>query len=129
MKKMNHDTIPNDTPGCTNPSDYKKSTALLDSAASLTLLQQEAVYILAKAQELAKTLGTPNGSPMSTKKTIELLLSKWPAKARKGYTVPNITNNLVSVAKLCDADCTVFFHRHGTKINYEGEIIGRGWRD
>ena len=66
---------------------------------------------------------------MSTQKTIELLLPKWPEKARKGYTVPNITNNLVSVAELCDADCTVFFHRHGVDINYEGEIIGRGWRD
>ena len=66
---------------------------------------------------------------MSTQKTIELLLPKWPKKARKGYTVPNITNNLVSVAELCDADCTVYFHQHGVDINYEGEIIGRGWRD
>ena len=66
---------------------------------------------------------------MSTQKTIELLLPKWPKKARKGYTVPNITNNLVSVAELCDADCTVYFHQHGVDITYEGEIIGRGWRD
>ena len=66
---------------------------------------------------------------MSTQKTIELLLPKWPEKARKGYTVPNITNNLVSVAELCDAGCTVFFHEHGVDIEYEGEVIGRGWRD
>ena len=89
----------------------------------------QAVYKLAKVQEQAKILGTPNGSTMSTQKTIELLLPKWPEKARKGYTVPNITNNLVSVAELCDAGCTVFFHEHGVDIEYEGEVIGRGWRD
>ena len=66
---------------------------------------------------------------MQTQKTIELLLPKLPTNARKGYTVPNITNNLVSVAELCDAGCTVFFHKHGVDISYEGEIIGRGWRD
>ena len=43
--------------------------------------------------------------------------------------MPNITNNLVSVAELCNAGCKVFFHEHGVNIEYEGEIIGRGWRD
>ena len=33
------------------------------------------------------------------------------------------------MAELCDADCTVLFHRHGVNIDYDGEIIGRGWRD
>ncbi len=121
--------MPVDTPDCTNTTDYKKSTLFLNSAASLTLLQQEAVYKLAKVQELAKILGTPNGSPMRTRKTIELLLAKWAPKTRKGYTVPNIINILFSINKLCDVDCTVFFHRHGTKINYADKIIGRGWRD
>ena len=66
---------------------------------------------------------------MHTNKTIELLLPKLPPSARKGYTVPNITNNLVSVAELCDAGCTVFFHMHGVDINCDGETIARGWRD
>ena len=127
--KFNHNTIPKDNPGCTNPPNYKNTTAFIDSAASLTLLQQQAVCKLALVQERNKTLGTPNGSEMQTSKTIELLLPKLPPPARKGYTVPGITNNLVSVAELCDAWCTVFFHKHGVDISYEGEIIGRGWRD
>ena len=113
ISKSNHNTIQFDTPGCTNPPDYKKSTAFLDSTASLTLLQQQAVCKLAQVQEASKTLGTPNGNAMQTNKTIELLLPKLPTKARKGYTVPNITNNLVFVAELCDARCTVSFHMHG----------------
>ena len=119
-----------ETPGCTNPTDYKKTTAFLDSAALLTLLQQQAVYRLARVQEEAKNLGTPHpGATMRTQKTIELMLPKLPLRTRKGYTVPNITNNLVSVAKLYDAGCAVFFHQHGVDITYEGEIIGKGWRD
>ena len=106
IDKLNHDIIPKDNPGCTNPTDCKKTTAFIDSAASLTLLQQQAVCKLALVQERNKTLGTPNGSQMQTSKTIELLLPKLPLPARKGYIVPGITNNLVSVAELCDAGCT-----------------------
>ena len=127
--EINHNIIPKDNPGCTNPPNYKNTTAFIDSAASLTLLQQQAVYKLALVQERNKTLGTPNGSAMQTSKTIELLLPKLLPPARKGYTVPGITNNLVSVAELCDAWCTVFFHKHGVDIGFKGETIGRGWRD
>jgi len=126
---LNHDTISINTPGCTNPPDYKKSTAFLNSAALLTLLQTNAIYKIAAIQDQTKTLGTPNGNEMQTQKTIELLLPKLPQPARKGYTVPHLTNNLVSVAELCDAGCTVFFHMHGVDINSEGVTIGQGWRD
>ena len=61
---------------------------------------------------------------MSTQKTIELLLPKWPEKARKGYTVPNITNNLVSVAELCDAGCTVFFMNMASTSNMKAKLLG-----
>ena len=66
---------------------------------------------------------------MSTSQTVELLLPKFPTTARRAYRVPGLTNNLVAVSELCDADCTVFFTKHGVEIEYEGEIIGRGWRD
>ena len=126
-KETVNDTIPSSTPGCTNTANYKKSTAFIDSTALLIHLQQEVVYKLAQVQESTKTLGTPNVSPMYTNKTIELLLPKLPPMARKGYTVLNIPNNLVSVAKLCDADCNVFFHKHGVDIGYNGKVIDRGW--
>ena len=87
------------------------------------------MYKIAQVQEETKTLGTLNGSSMHTQKTIELLLPKLPPRAQKGYTVPNITNNLLSVTELGDAGCTVFFHVHGVDISHEGKIIDRGWRD
>ena len=92
--EMTPNTIPKDNPGCTNPPNYKNTTAFIDSAASLTLLQQQAVCKLALVQEKNKTLGTPNGSNMQTSKTIELLLPKLPPPARKGFTVPGIKLSL-----------------------------------
>ena len=90
----------------------------------------KAVCKVAAVQEQNKTLGTPKpGQTIQTVQTIELLLPKRPQKARKGFQVPNITNSLVSVAELADAQCGVYFHGHGVEIGYKGEIIGRGWRD
>ena len=66
---------------------------------------------------------------MMTTETLRLLLSKLPEKARRAYRVPNIAHNLIAVAALCDAGCEVRFYKHGVDIEYEGEIIYRGWRD
>ena len=38
-------------------------------------------------------------------------------------------HNLVAVAELADTGCGVYFHRTGFEIDYNGEIIYRGWRD
>jgi hypothetical protein len=60
---------------------------------------------------------------------VELLLTKLPLAARKAYRVPNIAHNLVAVSELCDAGCSIYFHKHGVEIEFEGEVIGRGWQD
>ena len=36
-------------------------------------------------------------------------------------------HNLVAVAELADAGCGTYFHRTGFEIDYNGEIIYRGW--
>ena len=66
---------------------------------------------------------------METTQTVELLLDKFPKAAQKAYRVPHITNNPVAVSELCDTGRTVYFHKHGVEIEFEGEVIGRGWRD
>ena len=66
---------------------------------------------------------------METTKTLELLMPKWPVAARKAYLVLNTKNNLVAVSKLADAGCGVYFHMTGVEIDYNGEIVTRGWRE
>ena len=119
----------NCTPGCTNPTDCAKTSAFIDSAASISLVDRKALCKVTEVQEQNKTLGIPIGATIETTQTVELLLDKFPKAARKVYIVSHITNNLVAVSKLCDADCSVYFHKHGVEIDFEGEDIGRGWRD
>jgi len=114
--------------GWANPPNLDE-TALIDSAASITLVKTNTKAGRAKLQELSKILGIPNGGQMKTTETIELLLKKLPPAARKGHRCPGITNNLLAVSELCDAGCSVYFHKHGVEVEYNGEIVLRGWRD
>ena len=66
---------------------------------------------------------------MFTTKTMELLLTKLPKAAREAHLAPGIINNLLSVSVLCDASCEAFFHSTGYEMNFNEEIIVRGWRD
>ncbi len=43
------------------------------------------------------------------------------------HSLPGLTNNLLSVAVLCNAGCEVFFNATGCKVTFDGEIILRGW--
>ena len=64
-----------------------------------------------------------------TTKTLELFLNKLPQKARRAFRVPDIQHNLIACAELIDAGCAVYLHRHRCKIEYEGAVIYKGWRD
>ena len=117
------------SPTCNNPPHKNKNTALIDSAASISLLTNEADAKLATIQEPTKILSQPDGAQMETTKTLEMLMPKWPPAARKAFRTPKVTNNLVAVSELCDAGCGVYFQKTGVEVDYEGEIITRGWRE
>ena len=114
--------------GCTNPP-ILNTTALVDSAVNVSLLQSASPSKVAAAQLPTKTIIQSAGGKMFTTNTLELLLTKLPSAAREAHEAPAITNNLISVSVLCDAGCEVFFHMHGCEITFNGETIVRGWRD
>ena len=66
---------------------------------------------------------------MTSTHAVNLLLNKLPADARLAHRLPDLVNNFLSVAVLCDAGCEVFFHKHGCEVTHTGETILRGWRD
>ena len=117
------------SPGCTGPPNPRKSVAFLDAAASVTTLGDEAECDVATKQEPNFPLGTPAHVPIFTSQTLELKLKKLPPKVRRAFRVKNAPHNLVSVAELVDADCGVYIYKTGFDIEYNGEIIYRGWRD
>ena len=95
-----NNTLP--SPGCANPFE-KDYTALVDTAANISLLTAEAPDIDANLQLPTKTILQPAGATMHTTKTVNLLLKKLPTKARQAHRVPGIMNSLLSVPILVDA--------------------------
>ena len=67
--------------------------------------------------------------PIHTTKTLELLLNKLPPKARRAFRVDDAPHNLLAVAELVDAGCSVHLHDWGCEIDLEGETLYRGWRE
>ena len=116
-------------PGCTGPPNPKRTTAFLDTAASKTVLCREAAADVAETQEPNFSLGTPSHVPIHTTETLELRLQKLPLKARQAFRVDDIPHNLVAVATLVDAGCSVHVYYWGFEVEYNGEIIYKGWRD
>ena len=64
-----------------------------------------------------------------TTETLELLLNKLPPKARRAFGVPAIQYNLIACVELIGAGCSVYLHKHGCEIVYEGETLYKGWHD
>ena len=114
--------------GCSNPPNLH-TTALLDSAANVTLLSAQASADDAPVQLPNKTIIQPAGERMFTTKTLRLLLNKLPISAREAHCAPGIVNNIIFVSDLCDAGCEVYFHHTGCEITFNGETIIRGWRN
>ena len=100
----------------------------MDSAASASILRKGAACAIAKVQERNFSLNTPSQVPIFTTKTLELLLGKLPPEARKAFQVDDIPHNLVAVATLVDAGCSVHFYDWGFNIDINGETIYKGWR-
>ena len=48
--------------------------------------------------------------PIHTSKTLELRLKKLPQKAREAFQVDDVPHNLVDVATLMDAGCSVHMY-------------------
>ena len=92
------------------------------------MMSDDALCDVAPVQEPNFSLGTPARVPIFTTKTLLLKLKKLPEKARRAFRVGDAPHNLVAVAELADAGCGTYFHRTGFDIDYNGEIIYRGWR-
>jgi hypothetical protein len=111
--------------GCTNPPNLH-NTALIDTAASCTLLTALAPAAPTPSRHAPITVVQPGGGRMTTTHAVNLLLRHLPKTARLGHRLPGLFNNLLSVATLVDAGCDVYFHRTGCEVSFDGTIILRG---
>ena len=68
-------------------------------------------------------LNTPSHVPIYTSETLKLRLKKLPEKARGAFSLAEVPHNLVAVATLVDAGCSVHMYYWGFEIDYNGEAI------
>ncbi|KAL7478349.1 hypothetical protein ACHAW6_004114 [Cyclotella cf. meneghiniana] len=98
------------TPGCTNPPNLT-TTALLDTAANISLLTPHAPAQRNMTTLPTKTIMQPSGDTLTTTGNVTLLLPKLPQAAKEAYHISGLTNNLLSASALVDACCELFFHQ------------------
>ena len=84
---------------------------------------------VAEVQEPNIALNTPAKVPIHTTKPLELLLRKLPTKARRAFRVNDAPHNLIAVAELVDAGCSVHMYQWGCEVELEGKTLYRGWRE
>ena len=62
------------------------------------------------------TVRTATGQHTTSSATAHLTLPDLPATARQGHIMPGFTNNLVSIGRLCDADCSAYVNKTSVTI-------------
>ena len=93
------------------------------------MLGAAAAVDVAEVQKMNLALNTPSHIPIYTSETLQLRLKRLPEKAREAFRVAEVPHNLVAVATLVDADCSVHMYYWGFEVDYNGETIYKGWRE
>ena len=99
MANMSANYVPSYEPGCVNPENLDE-TALIDTAASITLLTLKAPTPTTANANVQISIIQPGGNKMVTSHAVNLLLRKLPTNAKNGHRLPGLVNNLLSVATL-----------------------------
>ena len=98
-----------DTPNNNFPSTKQ---GILDSGASGNFLTTKSPQNNIQQQFTPLTIKQPDGTSLKSQHKSELeILPQLPQKARESYAFKSIKFPLISVAKLCDSNCTVVLLR------------------
>ena len=92
-------------------------------------MSKEANCPRAEVQVPNVSLNTPSNVPIRTTETLELPMRKLTQAAKKAYRAKEIPHNIMVAAELCDKGYGVHLYKHNAEIEYEGDILCRGWRD
>ena len=104
-------------------------TALLDSAASLTLVKIATLVKLNNTTHQPKLITIPDGTKMKTTAELAMAMPKLPPGARKAHVMPGLAHNLLALPQLCDNGCIVTFTKDNVEATLNSEIVLGGWRD
>ena len=72
-------------------------------------------------------MGIPSGTPIKTMEILELLLNKFPPKAKTVYRVTSLPHNIIVASKLCNIGYTIHLYKQSCEVEYQDEINYYGW--
>ena len=108
-----------------------KHTGIVDSGVTHLYIAPNAPHVPLGKSATRIRVGTANGqvSTSAAKATLPIpqLAADFPTT---GYSIPTITNTLIVIGPICDANFTVVFKKQDvTVISPEGKPILQGWRE
>ena len=114
---------------CSPP--LNNNTAIVDSGASDHYFTSSAPLLHIDPSAPRANIRTATGEQRSSSASAQLAIPGIPTvAARTGHIIPGFTNNLISLGKLCDADCTAVLDKHTLRVHDKnGQCVLKGQRE
>jgi len=107
-----------------------KNNAIIDSGATGNYLSPHSPQEARRITNKIITVTQPNGEKIRSNTESQLkILKELSKESRKASVFKEITFPLISVAKLCDNNCTVIFQKHKGYIINKNKVIAEPTRD
>jgi hypothetical protein len=108
----------------------KNDTAILDSGCTSNFLSAAAPCSDKQAAHVPLNVNMPNGTPIQSSHTCNLLLTDMPPQARQAHILPGLVHNsLIAVGQLCDNGCSVTFTQDQVTVSKNQKCVMYGSRD
>ena len=114
-----------------SPPSHAINTAIVDTGASDHYFTPGAPLLHVNTAAPSTTIRTATGEAKSSTATAVLTIPSIPTlAARTGHIIPGFTNNLISLGKLCDADCTAYLDKTSLHVtDKNGNKVFHGTRE
>ena len=113
---------------CSPPTNQSTNTAIADTGASDHYFMASAPLIQLNTDAPITKIRTATGELKASSASALLAINNIPTQhARTVHVIPGFTNNLLSLGKLCDADCTAYIDKNKLEVhNSQGQKILHG---
>ena len=110
---------------------HTQHTAIADTGASDHYFTSTAPLLHINPSAPRTTIRTATGESQLSTATAQLGIPSIPMQhAQTGHIMPGFTHNLLSLGKLCDADCTAYLDKHHLLVrDKDGNAILHGVRE
>jgi hypothetical protein len=111
-----------------SPQSIQHATAIIDTGASDHYFTPSAPVVNIDPNAPKTTIRTSTGEARTSTGAAVLAIPGIPLlRACTGHIIPGFTTNLLSLGKLCEADCTAYIDKHKLEVNNkEGHKILHG---